>query len=249
MLEITFAGQTDVGCKRSNNEDVFAIEPKLGFCLVADGLGGAAAGELASKIFLETVLEVFQQTTNRTVIDVSKRIQMSFTKANEKILNHTLTNPAHKGMGCTAELMAFYEEGFVLGHIGDSRTYRCRNDRFVRITRDHSLVQEQIDQGVITPEGARHHPMRNVIHRAVGIDDEIELDIMKSKVLPQDQYLLCSDGLTDMVEDEMIHEALKLNISLDQKVEELIEMALSAGGRDNVSVVLLEITKKTLKRY
>ncbi|CAB1085529.1 hypothetical protein JY97_04140 [Alkalispirochaeta odontotermitis] len=241
MLEITFAGKTDVGRKRSNNEDVFAIEPKLGFCLVADGLGGAAAGELASKIFMETALEVFRQADDSTAAEVSKNIQISFNLANQNILKHTQLHPAHKGMGCTAELMAFYEEGFVLGHIGDSRTYRYRKGRFMRITRDHSLVQDQIEKGVIAPENARNHPMRNVIHKAVGIDSQIELDIVKSKVLPRDQYLLCSDGLTDMVEDEKILNALKLDLSLDQKVDQLIEMALSAGGRDNVSIVLLEI--------
>jgi len=242
MLEISFAGKTDVGRKRSNNEDIFAIEPNLGFCLVADGLGGAAAGELASRIFLETALDVFGQADSSTAAEVSKKIQISFNMANENILKHTQINPAHKGMGCTAELMAFYEEGFVLGHIGDSRTYRYRNGRFMRITRDHSLVQDQIDKGVIAPENARNHPMRNVIHKAVGIDNQVELDIVKSKVLPRDQYLLCSDGLTDMVEDEKILRALKMDLTLDQKVEQLIEMALSAGGRDNVSVVLLKIS-------
>jgi serine/threonine protein phosphatase PrpC len=241
MLEIIFAGKTDVGRKRTNNEDVFTVEPKLGFCLVADGLGGAAAGELASRIFLETALEVFQNAAKCTVAEITKKIQIAFAMANENILQHTQTNPAHKGMGCTAELMAFYEEGFVLGHIGDSRTYRYRNGQFIQLTRDHSLVQEQIDKGLITPENARNHPLRNVIHKAVGIDKQIELDIVKSKVFPRDQYLLCSDGLTDMVADDMILEALKLNTTLNQKVDRLIEMALSAGGGDNVSVVVLEI--------
>jgi protein phosphatase len=241
MLEIIFAGKTDVGRKRTNNEDVFTIEPKLGLCLVADGLGGAAAGELASKIFLETALEVFQNPAKCTVAEVTNRIQIAFAMANENILKHTQTNPAHRGMGCTAELMAFYEEGFVLGHIGDSRTYRFRNGQFLKLTRDHSLVQEQIDKGLITQENARNHPLRNVIHKAVGIDKQIELDIVKSKVFPRDQYLLCSDGLTDMIADDMILKTLKLNMTLNQKVDHLIEMALSAGGGDNVSVVLLEI--------
>jgi len=241
MLEIIFAGKTDVGRKRTHNEDVFTIEPKLGFCLVADGLGGAAAGELASKIFLETALEVFQNATKFTVAEVTNKIQIAFAMANENILKHTQTNPAHKGMGCTAELMAFYEEGFVLGHIGDSRTYRFRNGQFLKLTRDHSLVQEQIDKGLITQENARNHPLRNVINKAVGIDQQIELDLVKSRVSMRDQYLLCSDGLTDMVADDMILKTLKLNMTLNQKVDHLIEMALSAGGGDNISVVLLEI--------
>jgi len=240
MLQINIAGKTDVGRKRTNNEDVFKIEPKLGFCLVADGLGGAAAGEVASRIFLETAVKVFQNLTDQTVTDLTQRVQISFLMANEAIMDHVKENPAHKGMSCTAELMGFSGGEFVLGHIGDSRTYRFRDGQLRRLTHDHSLVQEQIDKGILTPENARNHPLRNVIHKAVGIDQQIELDIVKSKFLPQDQYLLCSDGLTDMVAENMIRDTLNSNMTLDQKVKHLIELALSAGGRDNVTVVLLE---------
>jgi len=241
MLKINFAGRTDVGRKRTNNEDIFVIEPELGLCLVADGLGGAAAGEVASRIFLETAVKVFQNPTPRTVAEVTKRVQVCFLMANEAIMNNIKENPAHQGMGCTAELMAFSEEEFVLGHIGDSRTYRFRDGRLRRLTKDHSLVQEQIDKGIITPEDARTHPLRSVIHKAVGIDPKIELDFVKSKILPQDQYLLCSDGLTDMVAENMILNTLDSNMTLNQKVDHLIELALSAGGGDNVTAVLVEI--------
>ena len=240
MLQINIAGKTDVGRKRTNNEDVFKIEPKLGFCLVADGLGGAAAGEVASRIFLESAMKVFQHPIDRTVINVTQRVQISFLMANEAIMNHVKENPAHKGMSCTAELLGFSEEEFVLGHIGDSRTYRLRDGQLRKLTQDHSFVQQLIDKGILTPENARKHPLRNVIHKAVGIDRQIELDIVRSKFLPQDQYLLCSDGLTDMVTENMIWDALNSNMAVNQKVNHLIELALSAGGFDNVTVVLLE---------
>lgn len=240
MLQINIAGKSDVGRKRTNNEDVFKIEPKLGFCLVADGLGGAAAGEVASRIFLETAVKVFQNSIDRTITNVTQRVQISFLMANEAIINHVKENPAHKGMSCTAELMGFSEEEFVLGHIGDSRTYRFRDGQLRRLTHDHSFVQQLIDKGILSPENARKHPMRNVIHKAVGIDRQIELDIVRSKFLPQDQYLLCSDGLTDMVAENMICNTLNSDMALNQKVNHLIELALSAGGLDNVTVVLLE---------
>lgn len=240
MKQINIAGKSDVGRKRTNNEDVFKIEPKLGFCLVADGLGGAAAGEVASRIFLETAVKVFQNSIDRTITNVTQRVQISFLMANEAIINHVKENPAHKGMSCTAELMGFSEEEFVLGHIGDSRTYRFRDGQLRRLTHDHSFVQQLIDKGILSQENARKHPMRNVIHKAVGIDRQIELDIVRSKFLPQDQYLLCSDGLTDMVAENMICNTLNSNMALNQKVNHLIELALSAGGLDNVTVVLLE---------
>lgn len=240
MLQINIAGKTDVGRKRTNNEDVFKIEPKLGFCLVADGLGGAAAGEVASRIFLETAVKVFQNAADRAVTTVTQRVQISFLMANEAIMNHVKENPVHKGMSCTAELMGFSEEEFVLGHIGDSRTYRFRDGQLRRLTHDHSFVQQLIDKGVLTPENACKHPLRNVIHKAVGIDRQIELDIVRSKFLPHDQYLLCSDGLTDMVAESIIENTLNTNMTVNQKVNHLIESALSAGGLDNVTVVLLE---------
>ena len=241
MVQINFAGKTDVGRKRTNNEDVFVIEPDLGFCLVADGLGGAAAGEVASQIFSEVVVAVFQNAINQPVADVAKKVQISFLMANEAIINNVKENPARKGMSCTAELFAFNDEEFVLGHLGDSRTYRFRDGRLRRLTHDHSFVQDQIDKGLISPENARNHPLRNVINKAVGIDEQIELDIVKSKFMPQDQYLLCSDGLTDMVDDQSISEVLELAMPAEKKVDRLIELALSGGGKDNITVVHINI--------
>jgi protein phosphatase len=287
MTKINCFGKTDTGLVRKNNEDTFIVKPDMGFCLVADGMGGAAAGELASRIFAETALKVFLEAKGRsetgnkeqdqTTIDSSddatiiryetkmlkqdqttmdssddatiiryeteilKQVQATFILANEKILNHVKETPHHEGMGCTAELIAFSEDDFVLGHVGDSRTYRIRNGQLEQLTKDHSLVQEQIDQGLISPEEARNHSLRKVISRVVGVEERVVQDILRGKTYAGDLFLLCSDGLTDMVDDNLISQVLSSAIDLPQKTEKLVEMAKSAGGRDNVTVVLSEI--------
>ncbi len=238
MLQISFFGKTDTGLKRPNNEDAFIIKPESGFCAVADGMGGAAAGELASSIFIETAADVFSRYKGRSEKETVDLVQKAFSLSNTKILNHTVQNPDHKGMGCTAELLAFSEQGFVIGHVGDSRIYRYRNKKLEQLTKDHSLVQEQIDQGLIKPEQAMTHPMRNIILRAVGIKEGIALDILRGGKKFGDLFLLCSDGLTDMVADTDMQEELSLHGSLSHKTDKLIESAKSAGGNDNITVVL-----------
>ncbi|MBT8371527.1 MAG: serine/threonine-protein phosphatase, partial [Deltaproteobacteria bacterium] len=145
------------------------------------------------------------------------------------------------GMGCTAELLAFSDEGFVLGHIGDSRTYRLRNRQLEQLTQDHTLVQQQIEEGLIAPDRIKDHPLRNVIFRAVGISEELTLDIISGETFAEDIFLLCSDGLTDMVQDEMIQNILCPDVDIHRKAEELIETAKIAGGEDNITVVLAAI--------
>jgi protein phosphatase len=241
MARIAFFGKSDVGLVRSNNEDAFVVKPELGLCLVADGMGGAAAGEEASRIFTETALEVFSAPAGRSEEETLVLVQTAFRQANERILNHANENPHHKGMGCTAELVAFCDEGFVLGHVGDSRTYRLRNGQMTQLTQDHSVVQDQIDQGIISPAEATDHPYRNVILRAVGVKETVATDLVREKMLYGDVFLLCSDGLTDMVDDTLVHEVLSCPIALAQKAEKLIESAKSAGGHDNITAVLCEV--------
>lgn len=239
--QIASFGKSDRGLKRSNNEDTFLVRPELGLCLVADGMGGAAAGELASGIFAETTLEVFSKAKRQSEQEILEIVQRVFAWANERILNHVKENPHHQGMGCTAELVAFSDDSFVLGHIGDSRTYRLRTGQLKQLTQDHSLVQDQVDQGLITPAEARNHPMRNVILRALGVNESLALDLLRGKTLSGDVFLLCSDGLTDMVDDALIQEVLSSTMALPQKVEKLIELANTAGGYDNITVVLSEV--------
>jgi len=240
MFRILSFGKTDCGLRRSNNEDAFLVKPEFGFYLVADGMGGAAAGELASQIFSETALEVFS-AADLSHSDPVKLVQQSFISANDRILKHTDEFPEHKGMGCTAEIMAFSGDKFILGHMGDSRTYRFKNGRLKQLSQDHSLVQEQMDKGLITPEEARKHTMKNVILRAVGVDETPALDLVRGNLSTGDLFLLCSDGLTDMVEDADLLPVLASTAHLTQKAEKLVELAKAAGGYDNITVVLIEI--------
>jgi protein phosphatase len=242
MLQKIFSGKTDIGLKRENNEDAFVISSELDFCLAADGMGGAAAGELASRIFAESTLEIFESNTSRSEEDVLKQVQKAFSFANKKILEHVAQNPDHEGMGCTAELLAFSDQGFILGHIGDSRTYRLRNGQLQQLTHDHTLVQQQVDEGLISSDRVKNHPLRNVILRAVGLNKELALDLIRGKIISGDLYLLCSDGLTGMVQDDQIQEILCSDIDINGKVDKLIETAKAAGGDDNVTVVMSAIT-------
>jgi protein phosphatase len=241
MPDIALSGQTDVGLKRSNNEDAFLVRSDLNFCLVADGMGGAAAGELASRYFADTCLKIFSKAKADSVSGLLLMVQKAFQMANKCILDHVRQEPRHKGMGCTAELMAFCEEGFVLGHVGDSRTYRFRDGEFKQLTHDHSLVQNMVDQGLISPAEARNHSHRNVILRAVGIEKNLSLDLIKGKSIPGDIYLLCSDGLTDMIDDARIKAALSVGTSLPEKADACISLAKQAGGADNITVVLARV--------
>jgi protein phosphatase len=235
---ITYHGATDVGNVRSNNEDVFYVSEACHFCLVADGMGGAAAGEVASRLFAETAKAVFAGHDGTSEENTIARVQTTFKLANDKILKHVGRHPHDQGMGCTAELLAFSQGNFIIGHVGDSRTYRLKNNILKQLTKDHSLVQEQLDQGLINQEEARRHAMRNVILRAVGVNDTVALDILKGKKKSGDLFLLCSDGLTDMVAEAMIKSALTAGGTLRERSDALIQLAKQAGGKDNVTVVL-----------
>ena len=233
-------GLTDTGFKRQNNEDTFAVDIQREYFLVADGMGGTAGGEIASAIFSQSTTEVFLKPDQRSQQSTLDLVQEAFTLSNKRILAHVRQHPEHLGMGCTAELVAFYEDGFVIGHMGDSRTYCYRNSQLRQLTKDHSFVQEQIDQGWLTPEEARTHPQRNVIVRAVGVEERLALDLVRGRRVPNDILLLCSDGLSDMLDDGQIQAILATGTSLPQKTERLIAAANQAGGKDNITAVLIE---------
>ena len=238
-MKINAFGITDVGLKRTNNEDAFVARPDLGFWAVADGMGGAAAGEVASRIFVETATEAFaSHGTQETQMD---RVKNAFTLANSRMLDHVASHPEHAGMGCTAEILAISGDDIFIGHIGDSRTYRLRNAELKQLSADHSLVAQQVKQGLISEQDARTHAMRHVILRAVGAKESVELDLLKGKGLPGDIFLLCSDGLSDMVDDAAIRNCLSRGESLEALAGQLIELAKAAGGKDNVTVVLVEL--------
>ncbi|MEW6600786.1 MAG: Stp1/IreP family PP2C-type Ser/Thr phosphatase [Nitrospirota bacterium] len=241
MSKIISFGKSDVGLKRSNNEDTFIVMPELGFAVVADGMGGPASGEVASRIFADTALEVFSNNTGRSEQELPGLVRNVFELSNERILITSQDEPQHRGMGCTAEVLSFYSDGYVAGHVGDSRTYLLRDGQLRQITKDHSVVQDQLDKGLINPGEARNHALRHVILRAVGVRDDLAVDLIRGKTRPGDIFLLCSDGLTDMIEDNAILEALKLPLDLERKAARLISLAKTAGGNDNITVTLCEI--------
>lgn len=239
MIQIIFHGVTDIGLKRSNNEDAMAMESALGYWAVADGMGGAAAGEVASRIFIETAYEVF--SSHAPEVTPADLVQEVFGAANARIISEANIHQEFNGMGCTAELITFHDEDYLLGHVGDSRTYVYRNGQLRQITRDHSYVQDQLDKDLITPEEARKHSFKNVILRAVGVNESLSIDLTRGKVLNGDLFLLCSDGLTDMVGDDAICDTFALPHDLPGKAERLVHLAKLAGGKDNITVVLCQV--------
>ncbi|MCU0577736.1 MAG: protein phosphatase 2C domain-containing protein, partial [Desulfobacterota bacterium] len=152
-MKVEYFGTSDVGLKRTNNEDAFAARPDLGFCTVADGMGGAAAGEIASGIFVDTCVEVFADRNDTTGLE--EKVKRAFTQANTRMLQHVAANPDHAGMGCTAEILSARGDEVVIGHVGDSRTYRLRGGELKQLTVDHSLVQDQVNRGIISAQEAR----------------------------------------------------------------------------------------------
>jgi protein phosphatase len=202
-------------------------------------MGGAAAGEVASGIVRETVSELFSARGVDSCMPMQGLVEQCFHSAHARILSQSREVPAYSGMGCTAELLACDRGGYVLGHVGDSRTYLLRQGNLELLTTDHTLVQAQQDQGLIRHDQAESHSLRNVILRAVGIGETLEVDIIQGSIQPGDLFLLCSDGLSTMVDDEKIKEMLAFDGPLPVKATLLVDQANSAGGRDNVSVVLV----------
>ena len=241
--KLVCCAKSDVGLKRSNNEDSYIIKPDLGFLTVTDGMGGVAAGEVASQIFTEAAFELFSKSKRQSEQEIFELVQKAYQLANERILTQARNKCEYDGMGCTAELIAFYDNNFTLGHVGDSRTYLFRKGHLRRITRDHSLVQDQLDKGLLTKGEAKNHSQRNVILRAVGVHENLEVDLISGKGLPGDLFLLCSDGLTTLVDDTAIARVLSSANTLLEKVEQLINLANSAGGYDNITVALCELVK------
>ena len=241
MISLHLAGATDVGLWRDNNEDSYLIIPRAQVLALADGMGGAAAGEVASQYFVDTVRIAFSEPALPPKDAIPDLIQHVFEVANERILEHIIQHPGDEGMGCTADLLVFAGGRYVIGHVGDSRVYLLRDGRLRQLTKDHSLIQSRVDKGMLTPEEAKHHPGKNILLRAVGTDRSVACDIVQGAVLGRDIFLLCSDGLTDMVDDSDIEIVLVSAQSLEQKVERLISAALEAGGKDNVTVILCEV--------
>ena len=249
---IEIVSQTNPGMVRSHNEDSVAQDAACGLVVLADGMGGYNAGEVASGIAVSVVMtEICQHLQNASPTDRDDAtgdelgallLRDNICKANASIFQAAQSQPQYAGMGTTIVSGLFYDNRVVVGHVGDSRMYRLRGETLETITRDHSLLQEQIDGGMISIEDARLSKNKNLVTRAVGIDAEVEPEIHLHDVQVGDIYLLCSDGLNDMVEDEDIQSTLyAMQSNLPLATEQLIQMANDNGGRDNVSVILVKV--------
>ncbi len=241
MIRLISAGATHVGLVRTNNEDAFLAMPEAGLFAISDGMGGAAAGEIASRYFIETAQAVLGGRITVSEERSAALIEKVFRRSIKRIVEHTVQNPDDEGMGCTGDLLLLFDGHYVIGHMGDSRVCLMRGGCLRQLTRDHSLVQGLVDEGILTPAQAKNHPRKNIILRVVGTDPFVCPDILKGEALNHDIFLLCSDGLTDMVDDSAIRNILVSTQPLQSKMESLIGAALAAGGKDNVTVVLCEV--------
>ena len=253
VLEI--ASCTDPGMVRSHNEDSIAADAANGLVVLADGMGGYNAGEVASGMATTVIITEMQQILAsatpyqidpRTNQEIAKRlVREQVLKANTSIYQAAQSQPQYAGMGTTLVLALFYDNRVLVGHLGDSRLYLERQGKLKQITRDHSLLQEQIDSGLITTEQAKHAQHKNLVTRALGIDPSVEPEIHEYPTRPGDLYLLCSDGLNDMVDDEDIAMTLQaLGGNLNLAAQQLVQMANDNGGRDNVSVILVRVLRE-----
>lgn len=247
MLSYEFCALTDTGRVRSNNEDAVAIHEAAQLVILADGMGGYNAGEVASGMAITYIgtemARWLQDEPASQPSDVRHALEACVDNANHAILGASLSNPQYLGMGTTLVVGVFCGDRLILGHIGDSRCYRLRAGALRQITRDHSWLQEQIDLGLLTPAQAAASGQRNLVTRALGVDVSVHIEINEFLVEPGDLFILCSDGLTDMLSDEELAELARLPIALEDKAARMVAMANAMGGRDNISVVLAQVGK------
>jgi serine/threonine protein phosphatase PrpC len=252
VLEI--ASCTDPGMVRSHNEDSIATDAGNGLVVLADGMGGYNAGEVASGMATAVIVNEMRQTlasTQPNQIDprtnqpmAARLVREQVLRANSSIYQAAQTQPQYAGMGTTLVVSLFYDNRVLVAHLGDSRLYLLREGELRQVTRDHSLLQEQIDSGLLTVEQAKNAQHKNLVTKALGIDPSVEPEIHEYPTRPGDLYLLCSDGLCDMVEDEAIRNALvALGANLKLAAQQLVQMANDNGGRDNVSVILVRVLR------
>lgn len=232
---------TDVGLQRKNNEDACATNEEAGYCVVADGMGGHLGGEIASGIAIESVEEAFKDRVRGKQGERAdaELLSRSIKAANKEIYKRGNSDAALKNMGTTIVAAAFDQDYIVTANVGDSRIYRVREGEFEQLTEDHSWVGELRKKNLISDEDARSHPLKNIITRALGMEPTVEVDVKWEKVRQGDLYLLCTDGLTDLVADSEISSMLKsADVTLDDIAHMLIDAANNAGGTDNITIGL-----------
>lgn len=231
------AGATDPGLRRDHNEDAFAIAATQGIAVLADGMGGHNAGEVASELAVGTALSILAQTAGLSARD---RLETAVRAANGAIRERAAGSARLKDMGTTIVAVLLEKSRLAVAHVGDSRLYRLRRGRLEALTRDHSLQQEYVDKGLYTPEEAREKVARNLLTHALGLGDETRVDIGEHEVQSGDRYLLCSDGLYEMASADEIAALLGRTMALPEICAALIELANAHGGHDNITVVVIE---------
>ena len=252
--KIQLYGQTDTGSVRDHNEDAIGCNDNIALAVLADGMGGHRSGEMASAITVSTVLEVItgrvkninpDDANNDTGYSAeSQIIHDAVSLANKNVYDSSEANTQYRGMGTTVVVALFYDNRFTVAHVGDSRLYRLRDGELEQLTRDHTLVQELIDRDYYTPEQARISLNKNLITRAIGIDKKVQIDIQEDIAMVNDVYLLCSDGVTDMIDDDLIKSTMIENSqNLEKAASEIIRLANEHGGKDNISAILVKPIK------
>ncbi len=251
-FKIAHAGFTHVGMKRDHNEDAYVIDPEQGLYIVADGMGGHNSGEIASKMAIETVVNFFRATNadnevtwpykyDRSMDEAENRLTVSAKLANSRIWEMSQRNDLYRGMGTTLVLLHVCNDLTYLVNVGDSRAYLFRDGKLVQQTEDHSLLNDYLKSGRITPAEAETFPHKNVIIRALGIKKEVQVDIFRIPPRRSDVFLMCSDGLSDMVPTDVLEDILLTTPDIRTASKLLVREANQRGGNDNITVVLAQI--------
>jgi len=243
MVRLLHAARTDVGMIRSGNEDNFSVKARgdRGLFIVADGMGGHAAGEVASEMAVQTIERELEALKELDEGLATERLTEALRKANRTIHDRTIAEVDKQGMGTTASVLLIWDTHYLIGQVGDSRVYLLRDGALSQLTKDHSYVQEQVDAGFLTPEQARYHPYSNVITRCVGASPDVEPDVYRGEVKIGDLFLVASDGLTGMVDDRRLQILLMSRAEPDRKVHALISEANGRGGLDNITAIVVQV--------
>src|SRR5687767_1183675 len=250
--KLTFVGQTDTGRVREHNEDTIALDPDIGLLVLADGMGGYNAGEVASGIAVKTIVNLVREAVDRQDLTVHDNdsgmsrpgilLRDAIHRANKIIYQTARTQPNCEGMGTTVVAGLFFDDKLTIAHVGDSRMYRLRDSRLEQVTQDHSLMQELVSRGFYTPEEAARAAAKNFVTRALGVEPTVEVEVTEIPVAKDDLFLLCSDGLSDMVEDDDIQLTIStFGANLETLAKQLVLLSNENGGRDNISVVLARV--------
>ncbi len=252
--KIEYISLSDTGLVREHNEDALGSDMDIGLLVLADGMGGYNAGEVASGIAVKTTVDMVRDALRReerTAIDEESGLMRqsivlrdAIARANKIIYQTSKSQSECEGMGTTIVACLFWDNTVSIAHVGDSRLYRLRDKRFTQVTQDHSLLRELVDRGFYSAEEAERSLNRNYVTRALGIEPRVEVEIQEEAVCPDDVYVLCSDGLSDMVDDEDIHLTIStFNANLNMIGQQLIRLTNDNGGRDNVSIVVAKVLK------